>query len=62
MKLCSKISQDAGRNRALFIAIVLIFCGHALASEHRDKGYLYLSPVPGAEYVLPQTRFFLVRF
>jgi hypothetical protein len=62
IKLCSKISQDAGRNRALFIAVVLIFCGHALASEHRDKGYLYLSPVPGAEYVLPQTRFFLVRF
>ncbi|KPJ61745.1 MAG: hypothetical protein AMJ46_00005, partial [Latescibacteria bacterium DG_63] len=50
------------RNRAIFITVVLIFCSHALASEHRDKGYLYLSPVPGAEYVSPQTRFFLVRF
>ncbi len=33
-----------------------------LASEHRDKGYMYLSPVPGAEYVLPATDFILVRF
>ena len=62
MKLYPKISQDAGRNRAIFIAVVLIFCGHAFASEHREKGYLYLSPVPGAEYVSPQTKFFLVRF
>jgi hypothetical protein len=62
MKLCPKISQDAGRNRAIFTVVVLIFCGHALASEHREKGYQYLSPVPGAEYVLPQTKFFLVRF
>ena len=62
MKLCPKNSPEAGRNRALVIAVVLIFCAHALASEHRDKGYLYLSPVPRAEYVLPQTRFFLVRF
>jgi hypothetical protein len=62
VKLYSKIGQDAGRNRALFTVVVLIFCGNALASEHREKGYQYLSPVPGAEYVLPQTRFFLVRF
>ena len=62
MKLYPKISQDAGRNRAIFIAVVLIFCGHTLASEHREKGYLYLSPIPGAEYVSPQTKFFLVRF
>jgi hypothetical protein len=50
------------RDRAVFIALVLIFCGHALASEYREKGYLYLSPVPGAEYVSSQTQFFLVRF
>ena len=62
MKLCPKVSQDAGGSRAIFIAVVLIFCGHALASEHREKGYLYLSPIPGAEYVSPQTKFFLVRF
>jgi hypothetical protein len=50
------------KKRAFLIALVLIFCGHALASEYRDKGYLYLSPVPRVEYVLPQTRYFLVRF
>jgi hypothetical protein len=62
MKLYPKISQDAGRNRVIFTVVILIFCGHALASEHREKGYQYLSPVPGAEYVLLQTRYFLVRF
>ncbi|MHC4112158.1 MAG: aryl-sulfate sulfotransferase [Planctomycetota bacterium] len=50
------------RKKAIFIAIILVFSSHALASEHRDKGYLYLSPIPGAEYVSSQTRFFLVRF
>jgi hypothetical protein len=30
--------------------------------DYRNLGYLYLSPVPGAEYVSPQTRFVLVRF
>jgi hypothetical protein len=50
------------RKKAMFIAIILVFSSHAVASEHRDKGYLYLSPIPGAEYVSPQTRFFLVRF
>jgi len=29
---------------------------------YREKGYLYLSPIPGAEYVSSQTKFFLVRF
>jgi hypothetical protein len=62
MKLCIKITHDAGINRAIFIAVVLIFCSHVLASEYRDKGYLYLSPIPGAEYVSSQTQFFLVRF
>src|SRR5580765_2064260 len=28
----------------------------------RDAGYLYLSPVPEAPYVSPQTRYVLVRF
>jgi hypothetical protein len=62
IRLCVKITHDAGINRAICIAVVLIFCSHALASEYRDKGYLYLSPIPGAEYVSPQTKFFLVRF
>ena len=30
--------------------------------EYRNLGYLYLSPLPGAEYTAPQTRFVLVRF
>ncbi|MDH4238081.1 MAG: aryl-sulfate sulfotransferase [Phycisphaerae bacterium] len=38
------------------------FTTKILTSGHREKGYLYLSPVPGAEYVSPQTRYFLVRF
>ncbi|MHC4545504.1 MAG: hypothetical protein ACYSYL_13450 [Planctomycetota bacterium] len=62
MRLYPKIGQDAGRNRALFTVVVLIFCGNALASEHRDRGYMYLSPVPRAEYVLLATDFILVRF
>ncbi len=49
-------------NRAIFITVFLVFFSHAFASEYRDKGYLYLSPIPGAEYVSPQTKFFLVRF
>ena len=50
------------RNRAVFIAVVLVFSSQTLASGYREKGYLYLSPIPGAEYVSPQTKFFLVRF
>ncbi len=49
-------------NKALLIAFFLVYSSYSLASEYRDKGYLYLSPVPRAEYVSPQTRFFLVRF
>ncbi|MCX6902198.1 MAG: hypothetical protein NTW03_01705 [Verrucomicrobia bacterium] len=30
--------------------------------DYRTLGYLYLSPLPGAEYVSDQTRFVLVRF
>jgi len=50
------------RNRAVLSAVFLVFSGQALASEYRDKGDLYLSPVPQAKYVLPQTRYFLVCF
>ncbi|HZR17357.1 MAG TPA: aryl-sulfate sulfotransferase [Verrucomicrobiae bacterium] len=31
-------------------------------SNARHAGYLYLSPVPGASYVSPQTRYVLIRF
>ena len=50
------------RDQAIIIAVFLVFSGRSLASEYRDKGYLYLSPIPGAEYVSSQTQFFLVRF
>ncbi|MHC4694456.1 MAG: hypothetical protein ACYS67_17075, partial [Planctomycetota bacterium] len=49
-------------NTTLLITVFLVFSSHSSASEYRDKGYLYLSPVPRAEYVSPQTKFFLVRF
>jgi hypothetical protein len=62
IRLCSKIGQDKERHRAIFIGLILVFYGHSLASEHREKGYMYLSPVPRAEYVSSQTRYFLVRF
>ncbi|MBN2590715.1 MAG: aryl-sulfate sulfotransferase [Sedimentisphaerales bacterium] len=32
------------------------------AYDYRSKGYLYLSPVPGAEYESAGTNFFLIRF
>jgi len=50
------------KNQAIFIAAVLVLSGHALALEYYEKGYQYLSPIPDAEYVSPQTRFVLVRF
>ncbi len=31
-------------------------------NNYRALGYMYLSPLPGAEYTSPQTRFVLVRF
>ncbi|MHC4735905.1 MAG: aryl-sulfate sulfotransferase, partial [Planctomycetota bacterium] len=38
------------------------FTTQIFTSEYRDKGYRYLSPVPMAEYVRPETRYILVRF
>jgi hypothetical protein len=38
------------------------FTTQVFASEYRDKGYRYLSPLPMAEYVRPETRYILVRF
>jgi hypothetical protein len=50
------------KKRAIFIAVVIAFSSHALALEYRENGYQYLSPIPEAEYVSPQTKFVLVRF
>ena len=36
--------------------------GWADSGVYRPLGYLYLSPLPGAEYSSPQTKFVLVRF
>jgi hypothetical protein len=38
------------------------FTTQIFASEYRDKGYRYLSPLPMSEYVRPETRYILVRF
>ena len=38
------------------------FTTQMFGSEYRDKGYRYLSPVPMAEYIRPETRYILVRF
>jgi hypothetical protein len=52
----------------LIVLVGLLSIGAARAdfesysSEYLEKGYLYLSPVPGAEYVSPKTTFFLIRF
>jgi len=50
------------RKLAYLIAFVVVFSSHALVFGYREKGYQYLSPVPEAEYVSPQTKFVLVRF
>ena len=42
------------------IVIFLSSLGTSLA--YGEQGYLYLSPVPNAQYVSPDTEFFLVRF
>ena len=44
-------------------AMVLAAAGvRADTGVYRNLGYLYLSPLPGAEYTSSQTRFVLVRF
>jgi len=50
-------SADDGEKNAIDVVNVIVW-----PTGYREKGYLYLSPVPGAEYVSPQTRYFLVRF
>lgn len=50
------------RKLAYLIAFVVVFSSNASAFGYREKGYQYLSPVPEAEYVSPQTKFVLVRF
>ena len=43
----------------LFLALATI---QPAAADYRSQGYMYLSPLPGAEYTAPQTTFVLVRF
>jgi hypothetical protein len=44
-------------------AMVLAVAGaRADTGEYRNLGYLYLSPLPGAEYTATQTKFVLLRF
>jgi len=62
MSLRPKTSKIAGRNGTILVAAILALCYCAMGSEHRDRGYMYLSPVPGASHVAAQTRYILVRF
>ena len=50
------------RSFVVLVAVSLSLSLSTSASENRDRGYLYLSPLPGAEYVLWGTDFILVRF
>ena len=60
------VDDSETRTCSLYIragaVILLASVGCAWASEHRDKGYQYLSPVPRAGYTSPYTRYVLVRF
>jgi hypothetical protein len=47
---------------ALASLTALVPSGRAAVPVYTNLGYLYLSPLPGAEYVSRQTRFVLVRF
>lgn len=63
----SKASNIATQTDRIFRRTLGAFAGLMLGSccataDHREAGYRYLSPSPGAEYVAPQTRFVLVRF
>jgi hypothetical protein len=61
MHLLNRILSSAGAI-ALATLTLLVSNGRATVPGYPDLGYLYLSPVPGAEYVSAQTRFVLVRF
>ena len=45
-----------------YTLIAVLGCMIMPAMGYRDKGYLYLSPVPDAEYVAPETEYILIRF
>lgn len=50
---------------ALFVVLALAIFDlqvREARADHRDAGYLYLSPAPGAQFTSRQTRFILVRF
>ena len=51
-----------GKAGASLLAATLLLGLTTTKAEYHELGYLYLSPVPGAEYSSPQTRFVLVRF
>ncbi|MHC4111800.1 MAG: aryl-sulfate sulfotransferase, partial [Planctomycetota bacterium] len=61
-----RVDEVIGRLSPLPLTIykgdVWEFTTQIFTSEYREKGYLYLSPVPGAPHVAAQTRYILVRF
>lgn len=52
-----RLSADDGQKSASDTVSVFVS-----PPDHREHGYMYLSPVPGSEYVSRETRYFLVRF
>jgi hypothetical protein len=50
-------ASDGAKQATNFVKVFVRSSG-----AYRTMGYNYLSPVPGAEYCSPQTRFILVRF
>src|ERR1700752_5034142 len=51
------------RSRILAVIAIVVFAQRGWSqSGARHAGYLYLSPVPDAPYVSPQTRYVLIRF
>ncbi len=50
------------KKRLFGSALALLLGSFPLAAAITNAAYMYLSPLPGAEYTSPQTRFVLVRF
>ena len=46
----------------LLLSLFWSIAALAATPDYRNQGYLYLSPLPNAEYTSPQTKFVMVRF
>lgn len=58
-----RIDKSACWPRIVLVSLLsLVAVLSAASADYRSLGYLYLSPLPGAEYTSPQTEYILVRF